>query len=110
MAVHARPAAFEATDGASYSAEIVTEPAPEVGAGGERAVAGYLLFVRWRATDPVATGHVETDYLATGTESEVLRRIGALTLQEVRALLNSALTLSSSSQPWWEAMREEGDA
>ena len=33
MAVHARPAAFEGSDGASYSAEIVTDPAPESGEG-----------------------------------------------------------------------------
>lgn len=107
MAVHSRPAAFEAADGTSYSADIVTDPAPEAG---ERAVAGYLLFVRWRATDPVASGHVETEYLATGIESDVLRTIGALSLQEVRTLLNSAVTRISSSQPWWEAMREEGGA
>jgi len=105
MAVHSRPAAFEAADGSSYSAEIVIDPAPEAGAG---AVAGYVLFVRWRAGDPVASGHLETDYLATGQEAEVRRKIGALTLQEVRALLNSAATEQSSSRPWWEAMREEG--
>jgi len=107
MAVHARPAAFEATDGASYSAEVVTDPAPEAG---DQVVAGYILFVRWRASDPVASGHVETEYLATGAEPEVRRRIGALTLQEVRALLNSAVGGTSPSQPWWEVMREESGA
>lgn len=106
MAVHARPAAFEGADGASYSAEIVTDPAPEAGEG---AVAGYLLFVRWRAGDPVASGHIETDYLATGPEPDVLREIGALPLQEVRRLLDTRLTQSSAGRPWWEAMREEGN-
>lgn len=110
MAVHARPAAFEAADGTSYSAEIVTDPAPQADSGRERTVSGYLLFVRWRAGDPVASGHVETEYLATGTEQEVLRKIGALTLQEVRALLNSAVTGTAPSRPWWDAMREEGGA
>ena len=107
MAVHARPAAFEGLDGASYSAEIVTDPAPE---SGEGMVAGYLLFVRWGAGDPVASGHVETGYLATGMEADVLREIGALTLQHVRSLLDSRLRQQSSSRPWWEAMREEEGA
>jgi hypothetical protein len=106
MAVHARPAAFEGADGASYSAEIVTDPAPE---SGEGAVAGYLLFVRWRAGDPVASGHVETDYLATGREADVLREIGALTLQDVRRLLDTRLEQRSAERPWWEAMREDSD-
>lgn len=107
MAVHARPAAFEGADGASYSAEIVIDADAD---SGEGVVSGYLLFVRWRAGDPVASGHVETDYLATGTEAEVRREIGALTLQEVRSLLNSRLEQQSSGRPWWEVMRNEGDA
>lgn len=107
MAVHARPAAFEGSDGGSYSAEIVIDPAPE---SGEGVVAGYLLFVRWGAGDPVASGHVETEYLATGKEADVLREIGALTLQHVRALLDARLRQRSSSRPWWDAMRDEGKA
>lgn len=105
MAVHARPAAFEGADGASYSAEIVTDAAPEAGAG---AVAGYILFVRWRAGDPVAAGHLETGYLATGTEADVLREIGGFPLQRVRALLDSLIKEQSAGRPWWDAMREEG--
>lgn len=107
MAVHARPAAFEGSDGASYSAEIVLDPAPGAEDG---KVAGYLLFVRWGAGDPVASGHVETEYLATGKEAEVLREIGALTLQHVRSLLDARLNQQSSSRPWWDAMRDEGNA
>lgn len=107
MAVHARPAAFEGSDGASYSVEIVTDPAPE---SGEGMVAGYLLFVRWGAGDPVASGHVETEYLATGREAEVLRELGELTLQHVRSLLDSRLRQQSSGRPWWDAMRDEESA
>lgn len=107
MAVHARPAAFEGADGASYSAEIVIDPAPE---SGEGAVAGYVLFVRWRAGDPVAAGHIETDYLATGPEADVVREIGALTLQQARGLLDAGLERQSAGRPWWEAMRDEGGA
>lgn len=107
MAVHARPAAFEGADGASYSAEIVIDLVPE---SGEGLVAGYVLFVRWRAGDPVAAGHVETGYLATGPEADVLREIGALTLQQTRALLDSELEQQSAGRPWWEAMRDESGA
>lgn len=107
MAVHARPAAFEGSDGASYSAEIVIDPVPE---SGEGVVAGYLLFVRWGAGDPVASGHVETEYLATGREADVLRELGALPLQHVRSLLDARLGRQSSSRPWWEAMRDEEQA
>lgn len=107
VAVHARPAAFEGFDGASYSAEIVTDPVPESGAG---TVAGYLLFVRWGGGDPVASGHVETEYLATGKEADVVREIGALTLQDVRSLLDSRLRQQTSDRPWWEAMRDEESA
>ena len=106
MAVHARPAAFEGADGASYSVEIVIDEAH----GPDSAVAGYILFVRWRAGDPVASGHLETEYLATGAEPEVRRAIGALPLQEVRALLDSLVQRQSAGRPWWEAMREEGGA
>lgn len=107
MAVHARPAAFEGADGASYSAEIVTDAAPEAGAGD---VAGYILFVRWRAGDPVASGHLETGYLATGSGEDVLREIGGLPLQRVRALLDSLIEEQSAGRPWWDVMREEGGA
>lgn len=104
MAVHARPAAFEGADGASYSAEIVTDPVSDSGAG---EVSGYLLFVRWRARDPVASGHLETDYLASGAESDVLREIGGLTLQKVRAHLDALVRRQSAGGSWWEEMRRE---
>jgi hypothetical protein len=107
MAVHARPAAFEGADGASYSAEIVTDAAAD---SPEGLVSGYILFVRWRAGDPVAAGHVETEYLATGTETEVRRTIGALTLQEARALLDTRLKAQTAGRPWWDAMRDEETA
>ena len=107
MAVHARPAAFEGADGVSYSAEIVIDASPESAAG---AAAGYILFVRWRKGDPVATGHVETEYLATGSEADVRREIGAMPLQRVRALLDERLGQQKPQRPWWEAMRDESGA
>ena len=114
MAVHARPAAFEGTDGASYSVEIV---AGETGES-QRRFGAYLLFVKWREGDPVAAGHLETDYLAYGaTEAEVLAEVGSMKLSEVRGRLDALITEraeteSGSAQTdvrWWDAMRDEGD-
>src|SRR4051812_7673680 len=105
MAVHDRPAAFEGTDGASYSVEIVTD------SSGERArpFAAYLLFVRWRQGDPVASGHLETDFLAYGTSEEEARSlVGALLLNEVKAKLDELIKSKRGNlTPWWDAMRQE---
>jgi hypothetical protein len=104
-AVHARPPAFEGKDGASYSAEIMTD------ATGDRSQpwAAYLLFVRYQHGDPVASGHVETPYLRFGnTEQEAHDSVGAMQLNEALAELNNAIAGSSSeSRPWWEAMHDE---
>lgn len=105
-AVHARPPAFEGKDGSSYSVEIMTD------ATGDNAQpwAGYLLFVRWGQGDPVATGHIETEYLVyAGTEEEARRKVGAMKLNDAVAALNSAITARSTpSRPWWEVMNDEG--
>jgi hypothetical protein len=107
-AVHARPPAFEGKDGTSYSVEVMTDETGDP----TRPWAGYLMFIRWRAGDPVAMGHVETGYLRLGaTEEEVRTAVGALQLNDALAELNNALDArSGADRPWWEAMRDEGDA
>lgn len=116
-AVHARPAAFEGQDGASYSVEIVSDETGEA----SRPYAAYLLFVRWREGDPVASGHLETNYLEyANSEQEAITKVGTLKLSDVRALLydliaeraESELRAADSEKRWWDAMREEseGDA
>ncbi|MEO8335028.1 MAG: hypothetical protein ABI664_08650, partial [bacterium] len=56
-AVHSRPAAFEGTDGLSYSVEIVVDA---TGAE-ERPYGAYLLFVQWgRIGGTSPSGHLET--------------------------------------------------
>lgn len=103
-AVHARPPAFEGRDGASYSVEIIADESGEAA----RPWAGYLLFVRYAAGDPIASGHVETDYLVYGaTEAGVRRDVGAMQLNEALAHLDRIVARASSSRPWWEAMRDE---
>jgi hypothetical protein len=108
MAVHDRPAAFEGSDGASYSVEIVTD------ASGDRArpFGAYLLFVRWREGDPVASGHLETEFLAfAGDEDEARTLVGAMLLNEVKLRLDQLITARRAEQlPWWDVMRQEGSA
>lgn len=115
MAVHARPAAFEGKDGVSYSVEMLADETGE----SARPFAAYLLFVKWREGDPVAAGHLETDYLAYGaTEAAALAELGAMKLSEVRSLLDQLIAeraaVESARTPdevkWWDAMRGEGDA
>lgn len=106
MAVHDRPAAFEGSDGASYSVEIVTDTSGER----ERPFAAYLLFVRWGQGEPVASGHLETEFLAfAATEDEARRIVGALLLNEVKLRLDQLIAEGRAKLlPWWDSMRQEG--
>jgi len=103
-AVHARPAAFEGKDGASYSVDIVVdevrEPAGRFGA--------YLLFVHWRRGDPVAAGHLETDYIAFGeTEDAARAALGAMRLSDAKHTLDELITRAETpSRPWYDVMRD----
>jgi hypothetical protein len=115
MAVHSRPAAFEGKDGVSYSVEIVADEETDRVAP----FAAYLLFVKWRQGDPVAAGHLETDYLGYGqTQAEAIAKVGAMKLSEVRSILDGLIAeraaveseRASSDVAWWDAMRKEGDA
>ena len=108
MAVHARPAAFEGSDGASYSVEIVTDASGDK----TRPFAAYLLFVRWRQGDPVASGHLETEFLAfADTEDDARKLVGAMMLNEVKIRLDDLIKAKRAEQlPWWDAMHQEGNA
>lgn len=109
-AVHGRPAAFEGSDGRSYSVEIVTALTGHA----ERRWGGYLLFVEWSrigASSPV--GHLETDFLAEAdTESDAHALVGALSLAQVRAALHELIAARDGGPParrWWDAMRDDAD-
>jgi hypothetical protein len=106
MAVHDRPAAFEGSDRASYSVEIVTDISDEK----DGAFGAYLLFVRWREGDPVASGHLETEFLAfADTEDEARKMVGAMPLNEVKRHLDELIKARQKELlPWWDAMRQEG--
>lgn len=104
-AVHSRPPAFEGKDGASYSVEIMTDETGDP----STPWAGYLFFVRYQHGDPVASGHVETDYLRyADSEREAQDLVGAMQLNDALLELNKAIAAKSSEgRPWWDAMRDE---
>ena len=109
-AVHGRPAAFEGTDGLSYSVEIVTAPTGHE----ENPWGAYLLFVQWsRIGGTSPSGHLETDFLAeSDTEDDARAVVGALSLSQVRGALHD-LIASRSDAParrWYDAMRAEGES
>ena len=111
MAVHDRPAAFEGSDGLSYSVEICVDETGDR----ERPYGAYFLFLRWRRIGASGIeGHVETDYLAHGTTAaEARARIGMLRLNEVKGILETTLRAregGAGRRRWWDAMRDEGTA
>ena len=103
--VHSRPPAFEGRDGVSYSVEVMTDDTGD----SSRPYAGYLLFVRWRSGDPVASGHLESQYLIyANTEKDAHDRMGAMQLNDALAELNKLIgDTSRGSRPWWEVMHDE---
>jgi hypothetical protein len=109
-AVHGRPAAFEGSDGLSYSVEIVTARTGHP----EHPWGAYLLFVQWgRIGGTAPSGHLESDFLAEAdTEEDAAAVVGAMTLGEVRGVLHAAIAERAGGPParrWWDAMRTEGE-
>jgi hypothetical protein len=87
-AAHGRPPAFEGSDGASYSVEIVCDETGDAA----QPFAAYLLFIRWREHDPVAVSHLETDYLGFGeSEVEAMDAVARASLQTVRSHLEALI-------------------
>lgn len=108
-AVHDRPAAFEGSDGFSYSVEIMTEPTGDASAPWS----AYFLFVKWsRVGAQTPEGHLETDYLLTAaSESDARTALGETPLAEVKALLDRLIARhreGATHRRWFDAMRDEG--
>jgi hypothetical protein len=108
-AVHDRPAAFEGSDGFSYSVELMTEESGDP----QMPWAGFILFVRWaRVGAQSPEGHLETAYLVAGaSDSDVRATLGTMPLATVKALLDTLIderVAGGPSRPWWDAMRHEG--
>ena len=111
-AAHGRPAAFEGSDGLSYSVEILASPTGDA----EKPWGAYLLFVQWaRIGGASPTGHLETEFLAEAdTESDARAVVGALSLGQVRVALHALIVERTGGTPgrrWWDAMNDDvGDA
>jgi hypothetical protein len=113
MAVHDRPAAFEGSDGFSYSVDILAQQDsdtvyPERSEGPWGA---FFLFVKWaRIGAQSPEGHLESDFVARGaTESDAVRNAGRLSLTDTRKILDALIDRAASEQPtrrWFDAMRD----
>lgn len=89
MAKHDRAAAFTGSDAQPYSVGLFVEDEPD--ASGRYGAS--LLFVRWSQSGERPLGHVETGVLAWGrTPEEAESRILALSLYDVKAALDEAIT------------------
>jgi hypothetical protein len=107
-AVHGRPAAFEGSDGFSYSVEIVT-----AGTGhAEHPWGAYLLFVQWSRIGAASpSGHLETDFLAeSDTEDDARAVVAALSLAQVRGVLHALIAARQGGGPqrrWYDVMNDD---
>ncbi len=89
--VHNRPPAFEGADGHPYTVSVETEKTANLNAP----VAGFLVFPRWAQNGIGIVGHIESSILfETATTDDAAKRIGALTLRDVQALLEEAINRS----------------
>ena len=107
-AVHDRPAAFEGSDGYSYSVEIDVDATGDPG----RPFAAYFLFLRWRRQGRQGVeGHLESEYLAyAGTATDARESLGRWQLADVRRVLEQRIretTVPGSTRRWWDAMRDD---
>jgi hypothetical protein len=106
-AVHDRPAAFEGSDGYSYSVELMTEATGDAAAPW----AGFILFVKWaRLGAQSPEGHLESDYLVRApSEARAKQTLGETPLAAVKALLDQLISerAGTSTRRWWDAMHDD---
>lgn len=109
MAVHDRPAAFEGSDGLSYSVAIDAAETGQLEAA--RRWGGFLLFLRWRRIgEQGVEGHVETDFLAYGDSPEAaITATGALPLADVQRHLERCLHAGDAIRSWRDGRADTGD-
>lgn len=105
--VHGRPAAFEGSDGFSYSVELCADQVNDAGT----LWAAYLLFPRWRRLGASGVdGHLETDYLVrANTRDSALAGIAVFTLQQGREQLEERIAdvAPNPSRRWFDVMRDD---
>ena len=90
MALHDRAAAFTGADEQPYSVALLIDDKPDE----RERFGGALLFVRWSPSGDAPAGHHETDYVVFGrTPREVEERLGALSLYDVKAMLDDCIAV-----------------
>ncbi len=108
--VHGRPAAFEGSDGFSYSVELCADQVNDAGT----LWGAYLLFLRWRRVGASGVeGHLETDYIARAVSADAARAaLARLTLQDVRERLEQRIeeTAPPTARRWFDVMRDDTGA
>lgn len=106
-AVHDRPAAFEGSDGVSYSVEIMTGQTGDA----TQPWGAFFLFVKWaRIGSQSPEGHLESDFLTqASTEADARALLGATPLSAVKVLLDELIAArrDPASRPWWDVRRDE---
>lgn len=112
MRVHGRPAAFEGSDGYSYSVEMDVDATGDAEQG--RPFGAYFLFLKWRRQGQQGVeGHLESDYLAYGSSSAEARdSLGLWHLADVRRVLEQRIretTAEEAPRRWWDAMRDDSE-
>ena len=109
MAVHARPAAFQGSDGLSYSVAIETDRTGDA----ERLFGAYFLFVRWRRLGAQGVeGHLESTFLAYGDSAAAAREaLGTMALEQVKSILEDLIRANAPAPPrrWWDVMKDEDE-
>lgn len=86
--MHNRPPAYEGSDGHPYTVSLENEKTANLRAP----FSGYLVFPRWAQNGVGIVGHVESPTLVECETVEAANEaIGALTLYEVKALLEEAI-------------------
>lgn len=97
LTVHSRPPAFSGSDGRAYSADVFVDAT----AGADGRFGAALFFVRWSADGDRPDGHVETGYVAYGaTGAEAREAARALTLHDVKRVLDAAIASDGRPQAW----------
>ncbi len=94
---HSRPPAFEGSDGASYSVDVLIEEERTA----DKPFAAALIFVRWSSDGTQPVGHLETDSLVYAHDSvEAKASIHELTLHEVKAHLEELIEKHKEIPDW----------
>jgi len=96
LAVHGRAASFQGLDGEPYTVAVDTDRTDDPGAP----FAAYLVFVRWAQTGTAIMGHLATeDLVAAETEEEARNALEALSLAEVRRILDETIRRRGADDP-----------